>query len=194
MAIGQMIDWVMIRDTLDAWLTACGVSYSWAGQAVNPPQRVRPYAVLHIIGSETLGRDGSVPRTGPTPESVYLENQGQRIISIQVDAIADAVPGPVGSAMDLAERLRGSLRTQPIVDIFFGKMGVSNAGEVLDLTAVENSQHMGRAVFTIRFAVGASDAPEATTYDNIRQLEVTGELLVRQNPDVTITKTSLVGG
>lgn len=177
-AVASPIAWADVEAALIAWAQGvCPELTAVIFGRQNGPQPDRPYVVLDTVSLAQLGSDDiryEFVAINPPLEQHKVTIAGQRRWALSVNVIA-ATGGPSAHALSFAERLRTSLALPGVLDpLLAEEISVIDAGDVQDLTALEDTEWVSRAQFDLTLGLAANTEPAAAKEPIIDSTEVEG--------------------
>lgn len=194
----MMIPWDKWQKALHDWAaewTPAGADKCqvvWAEQETNAPQPKRPFVKLQVLSTRKRGEDGFVSSYDSTlanGKQLQQAQYGTRELRINVQVFANAkgrlLESAFARAQELADSLDNPTALEPLVE---AGLGVTNVGEVQDLSEIEQSQYAGRASFDVRFE-GAAVQEGAVSGQYIQRVIGEGDVEGNSDPEVTFDVT-----
>lgn len=185
------VPWQLWQTTISTWIESLGIPVVWARQGKNPPQRAKPYVLLDIVAMSSVGEDatGYVWDAAPAIPTYLGTLAGNRELNLSVQPVTEATGFISESAMAWANEIISSLERDPIQELFRqAGLAFTRSGQVLDLSALEQSQFVSRANIDLVFqgAFYANSAFVAIPIERvIGEGDVEGDSVAEINFDVT---------
>ena len=188
-----MIPWDVWQAALAAWARTWGCGeVVWAKQETNAPQPRRPFIKLDIMTTTKVGEDGLASSFDPDAangEQFKQARYGTRRLRLNVQVFANATGRLSESAMARAQALADSLdNPEALATLVEAGLGVSNVGDVADLSQIEQSQFAGRASFDV-IMEGAAVKQGAVSGQWIQRVIGEGDVEGNSAPEVTFDVT-----
>ncbi len=134
------------------WVRGVGLGVAWAKQSDNPPERRRPYVRMEVLSLRSVGTDEQGQVFNEDTQEQHRTLQGLREVVLNVQVVANAKPELEESAWAWADELLTTLETDEVAGAFRDAgLAVQQAGTILDIGALEQSEYVGRASFDVTF-------------------------------------------
>lgn len=161
----------------------------WANQTRDRP--TRPFVELFNADSRNVSPHAELfEGANPSPSAgaeVLLESTDHCVMRIELRVFSSAVTGS-NKAFNLAQKIRSHFGKQATIDAM-GDVAIIDRENVQDISIMLETEHEGRAVFTLTFGV-VNVEQETTTYIEEAVIKTT---IPQQSGDVENTLTIDLG-